>query len=729
MICTAAEGFLLVPYSVLTQNIQHMSGLSGIRNLKGMRGRAKGGRRDTLRPTPRPASLAASCEAFLAHLAARAHSPSSIEAHRWALKGFVEWADDHNLPLPGSFQRRHLESYQLHLHQYRSPRTGQALGVNTQLGRIGCVRRLFAWMCRSEIIPANPAADLDLPRKQNRRLPKTLSPREIQALLAKPNVASPFGLRDRTMLELLYATGLRRSELVNLDLGDFDAHHATLSIRKGKGGKDRLLPLGERATTWLSRYLAEARPLFDYLPAETALFLSGYGTRFSKAYTGNWIKKLLNRCGIDRPGSCHLFRHTCATDMHRGGADIRYVQQMLGHERLETTQIYTHVHIEDLREVHARCHPHGRIREGHDHYGPLPQRGLDKDRESGDEPDADDGEDGNGGPDGSEDPRPAPPSASCGADREERSLDKRTPDDLTELTSRVGDEAVETETAMVIAHEACEMGTPPLGMACNGGELSEERTSEGTPQHELEIEPRELRSGHAGRKIDSESSPKYPEIRGFSMRVTLYGYRYYDPNTGRWPSRDPIEEEGGINLYGFVENDGVGRVDVLGMFDLNDKFNVFCSKPEKEKAGTVDIEEFKIQSGNIAHGGRLIRGAQATVKYTFKGKQSCCCPNGIYYWSQTVTFDNEPNTAQQAPYHDFNTLGSRVPALRDSPYILYPNVVRAHNQSVLVKFRTDLKCVDSQKTLFSLEWSISASRITLPDGRQPFEFSISGINP
>jgi hypothetical protein len=104
---------------------------------------------------------------------------------------------------------------------------------------------------------------------------------------------------------------------------------------------------------------------------QTALFLSGYGTRISPAYLGNWIKKLLKRCGIDKPGSCHLWRHSCATDMHRGGADIRYVQEMLGHERIETTQIYTHVHIDALREVHSRCHPHGRLDETHDLYGQL----------------------------------------------------------------------------------------------------------------------------------------------------------------------------------------------------------------------------------------------------------------------------------------------------------------------------------------------------------------------
>jgi len=192
-----------------------------------------------------------------------------------------------------------------------------------------------------------------------------LHPAEIERLLAVPDPADPFGLRDRAILELFYATGVRRTEMTNLDVGDYDPGTHTLSVRKGKGGKSRMLPVGQRAAAWLDLFLAQSRPLFDHLPGETALFLSGYGTRITSSYLGNWVKGVMKRCGIDKPGSCHLFRHSCATHMHCGGADIRYVQEMLGHERLETTQIYTHVHIDALREVHARTHPHGRLDENH----------------------------------------------------------------------------------------------------------------------------------------------------------------------------------------------------------------------------------------------------------------------------------------------------------------------------------------------------------------------------
>ena len=334
---------------------------AGLTHIAAMRGRRKGG---ALPPAANePKGLDSHIYAFLQQLASRGYSLGSIDAHRWALRQFSTWADQQKHAQIEQITRAHLTAYQLHLHQYRSPRGDIPLAINTQIARLGCVRRFFAALCRQDYIPANPAADLDLPRKQTRTLPKTLSTNEINLLLALPNTTSPFGLRDRAMLELIYATGIRRTELSQLDIGDYDPATHTLTIRRGKGGKFRLLPVGQRAASWLQTYLIQSRPEFDHLPQETALFLSGYGTRITPDYLGNWIKKLLLRCGIHKPGSCHLFRHTCATAMHRGGADIRYVQEMLGHARLETTQIYTHVNIEALREIHTRCHPHGKLPE------------------------------------------------------------------------------------------------------------------------------------------------------------------------------------------------------------------------------------------------------------------------------------------------------------------------------------------------------------------------------
>ncbi|MFN4874207.1 MAG: tyrosine-type recombinase/integrase [Akkermansiaceae bacterium] len=401
-----------------------------------------------------------------------------------------------------TLRRSDLEDYQLFLHQYRSPRTGKPLVINTQLARLGCVRRFFAWLCRAGIIPANPAADLDLPRKQLRQLPKCLNEKEILCLLAVPNPTDPsFGLRNRTILELFYASGIRRSEMINLDVGDYDPTTQTIHIRKGKGGKSRLAPIGERAASWMDRYLSESRPLFDHLPNETALFISGYGTRITSGYLGTWVKKLMLRCGIDKTGSCHLFRHSCATDMHRGGADIRYVQEMLGHTRMETTQIYTHVNINELAAVHARTHPHGRLENDelafHNHEETL-----------------------------------VPTESMIACAPESSSIIHPKPDAMNDEDRDFPDDPSTDGGSPVSPPKPPDDGSPPGGNA-----------------REIESEQK-------------ENTRKYKELQGVVM---YYGYRFYDPETGRWPSRDPIAEDGGINLYGFVANDGVNKLDYLGL--------------------------------------------------------------------------------------------------------------------------------------------------------------------
>jgi RHS repeat-associated protein len=302
--------------------------------------------------------------------------------------------------------------------------------------------------------------------------------------------------------------------MANLDHGDYDSTTRTLVVRKGKNGKSRMLPVGERAAAWLDRFLTESRPLFDHLPRETALFLSGYGTRFSPAYLGNWIKKLLKRCGIDKPGSCHLWRHSCATDMHRGGADIRYVQEMLGHERIETTQIYTHVHIDALRDVHTRCHPHGKLGADRDLYGKL-----------------------------------TPPENRDG-----------------DFTSQESAEAV-FASAMVTA---CDLAPcVPADQAVTTRSSRPVDPPEDDPQagNTPKPPPAPLKPTADSYSINSlqtnDSSDETPLPK--TRSVAYYAYRYYDPATGRWPSRDPIEERGGVNLYGFVGNDPIYNLDVLGL--------------------------------------------------------------------------------------------------------------------------------------------------------------------
>ena len=306
-----------------------------------------------------PFTLASRADEWFAWLTARAYSPRSIRTNEWAIKFFLRWAEERDLRRPECFTKPILESYQRWLYQYRR-KNGKPLVVVTQRGWLGVVQRFFAWLCKMNHLVANPAADLDLPRKQPRSLPKALSLEDVGAVLDIPDVTDALGVRDRTILELLYATGMRRAELVRLDLEDVDIPRGRLTIRKGKGGKDRVVPIGDQACTWLESYLRNTRPKLLVSLMEHAFFLTGYGERFSVGSLGNMVRKIIEKANIGRTGSCHLFRHSCATHMLEGGADIRYIQQLLGHANLETTSIYTELSIAQLQEVYRRTHPRAR---------------------------------------------------------------------------------------------------------------------------------------------------------------------------------------------------------------------------------------------------------------------------------------------------------------------------------------------------------------------------------
>ena len=229
-----------------------------------------------------------------------------------------------------------LEAYQRAL--WRSTKAnGQRVGWSTQRTRLGVLKDFFRWLTKQNVILHNPASELELPRMEKRLPTAALTLTQVEALLAVPNVADPLGVRDRAMLELFYSCGLRRAELCRLELTDLNTERRTLTIRRGKGKKDRVVPVGARAVAWLERYLKEVRPRLSLDTRTPAFFLTGYGDAFNpdvlSRMTADWMKA----AGLK--GSCHLLRHTCATHLLEGGADIRYIQQLLGHEKLETTAI------------------------------------------------------------------------------------------------------------------------------------------------------------------------------------------------------------------------------------------------------------------------------------------------------------------------------------------------------------------------------------------------------
>jgi integrase/recombinase XerD len=196
-----------------------------------------------------------------------------------------------------------------------------------------------------------------LPRLE-KRLPKhVLSRSEIETILTQPDVTEPMGIRDRALLEVLYSTGMRRSELAHLQLYDLDNERGTIMVRQGKGKKDRMIPIGNRAILWIEKYTEIVRPQLVGLSDDGTLFLTNLSESFSPNRLTQLVRGYVQKAELGKSGSCHLFRHACATLMLENGADVRFIQAMLGHANLQTTELYTHVSIRKLKAVHELTHP------------------------------------------------------------------------------------------------------------------------------------------------------------------------------------------------------------------------------------------------------------------------------------------------------------------------------------------------------------------------------------
>jgi integrase/recombinase XerD len=303
-----------------------------------------------------PQGMIALMEEFFESLRVKNYSERTIEIRRQELGGFIDWAADRGISRPAEVTKPIIERYQRFLYHSRK-RNGSPLSFRTQNGRLVAIRCWFKWLSRKNHVLYNPAADIDLPRPEH-RLPKhVLTAREAEQVINQANVTTPLGIRDRAIMETFYSTGIRRAELVNLCPDDIDTERGTLTIRQGKGKKDRRVPIGDRALAWIDRYVVEVRPGLLVGDRTDVLFLTPLGQPFTPDQMSNLVGNYVTAADIGKTGSCHLFRHTMATLMLENGADIRFVQAMLGHERLETTQIYTRVSIRKLKEVHEKTHP------------------------------------------------------------------------------------------------------------------------------------------------------------------------------------------------------------------------------------------------------------------------------------------------------------------------------------------------------------------------------------
>lgn len=254
-----------------------------------------------------------------------------------------------------------LAAYARSLARHKTPR-GQVLSLWSQSTYLTAVRVFFAFLERRGFILSNPAAGKHLPMPKAWRRPRpVLSEAQARRLVSAPFPASPLGQRDRAILELLYGTGIRRTECVMVDITDLDLSQGMLLVRNGKGRKDRVVPIPARAARALEVYLRQARPEMVRAPGLTALFIDHRGRRrLATQGVALLVRKHGKAARIESAVSPHALRHACATHILQGGADVRHVQQLLGHRELGTTALYTRVAIKDLREVFAKAHPRER---------------------------------------------------------------------------------------------------------------------------------------------------------------------------------------------------------------------------------------------------------------------------------------------------------------------------------------------------------------------------------
>ena len=303
-----------------------------------------------------PAGLTALLFRYLVWLETHHFAENTVNIRRLQLSRFITWCDDRSVTLARDVSPELIERFQRHLYYYRK-KGGQPLSISSQSHWLTSLRSWMKWMKDQRIVELNPALEMVFP-KEEKRLPRhALTQQEVEAVLAQPDITRPCGLRMRAILELLYSSGLRRKEVLGLVRSDIDRERRVILVRLGKGKKDRFVPLGERALHWLDKYLTESRAKLSDDPTQQLLFVSTTGRALHPNYISSQVRLMMNRAGIAKAGSCHLFRHTAATLMLDAGADIRHLQAILGHESLCTTQIYTHVSIGKLCEVHNRTHP------------------------------------------------------------------------------------------------------------------------------------------------------------------------------------------------------------------------------------------------------------------------------------------------------------------------------------------------------------------------------------
>ena len=286
----------------------------------------------------------------------RNYSVHTVVLMKRHLRTFSNWCEERDIKTITSVTKDSIRRYEAFTHNLRKE-SGEAYSVYAKSQRLSAVKTFFTWLTKQGVLVYNAASDVVLP-KIPKRLPRNFfSIEEAEVVLNAPDITTPLGQRDRAIMEVFYSTGMRKMELTNLALPDIDFAGGLIMIRSGKGNKDRVVPVGQRALGWVTKYLIDVRPKLVRDQDDGTVFLSNRGCNMYDGGLSVLVRKYIVKAGIEKKGACHLFRHSCATLMLEGGADIRYIQELLGHEHLSTTQIYASVTLTKLKEVHEKCHP------------------------------------------------------------------------------------------------------------------------------------------------------------------------------------------------------------------------------------------------------------------------------------------------------------------------------------------------------------------------------------
>ncbi|TGM60630.1 tyrosine-type recombinase/integrase [Leptospira adleri] len=294
---------------------------------------------------------------FLGYQKGLGSSVNTIRGQRFYLETFFRWSMERGLEDPNQVTMALVDRYQRYVSQYKNQVTKKLITADTQNHLLFLVKMFFDWLVRREYVLKNPCLEMKLVKSPKRIPRNVLNVDEAEKILSVPDLETPLGIRDRAILELFYSTGIRRFELQKLKISDLDFSNGTVFIFEGKRKQDRLIPVSERALEWIRKYLEAVRISYVKKPDDGTLFLSRRGRAINVGSIGEIVTKSRERSDVQKKGSTHMFRHTTATLMLENGADIRYVQEMLGHRDLSSTQIYTHVAIRKLKEVYERTHP------------------------------------------------------------------------------------------------------------------------------------------------------------------------------------------------------------------------------------------------------------------------------------------------------------------------------------------------------------------------------------